>query len=385
MWTSHYMAAGFRRDETLEEAITQRDAAICGSLTDELTTLRSTNDSLLRALDMMRNEFTRAREELEASHRSFRAAMANVERLYSAKGEITNQANATIRELCDKIDTLTGQLRNLESGHTPRRRKFPRRHSRSPSASDSRHASSYLSRPNSLHWHNEHDNLDRGADKTINELPDEVDSLRSQLRDVGRGYTPRRRKLPRRGSHTPSPSRSHHALSRASHSASPMVEDWDDVPTRPTATPLHLLSPLTMLSATTSSTSSRQVDITYVKGETNLVADALSRYDENNHWDRSHDTSQSVTTDARLDPEGENLPWNRFEETRTMHEPGDDSRTRPQRQRRAPRRADEPVSFAPKRPVVEAVEARRQDAAELPAHEESGQEVRVSTWNAKTS
>ena len=368
------MAAGLRRDETLEEAITQRDAAIRGSLTDELTTLRSTSDSLLRA-----------REELEASHRSFCAAMANVERLHSAKGEITDQANATIRELCDKIDTLTGQLRNLESGHTPRRRKLPRRHSRSPSASDSRHASSCLSRPNSRHWHNEHDNLDRGADKTINELPDELDSLRSQLRDVDRGYTPRRRKLPRRGSHTPSPSRPRHASSRASRPASPMVKGRDDVPTRPTATPLHLLSPLTTLSAATSSTSSRQVDITYVKGETNLVADALSRYNENNHWDRSHDTSQSVTTDARLDPEGENLPWNRFEETRTMHEPGDDSRTRPQRQRRAPRRADEPVSFAPKRLIVEAIEARRQDAAELPAHEESGQEVRVSTWNAKTS
>ena len=164
-----------------------------------------------------------------------------------------------------------------------------------------------------------------------------------------------------------------------------MVEDWDDVPTRPTAAPLHLLSPLTMLSATTPSTSPRQVDITYVKDETNLVADVLSRYYENNHRDRSHDASQCVTADARLDPEGEDLPWNRFEETRAMHEPGDDSHARPQRQRRAPRRADEPVSFAPKRPVVDAVEARRQDAAELAAHEESGQEVRVSTWNAKTS
>lgn len=102
MWTSHYMAAVSGRDETPEEAITQRDTAIRGSLTDELTTLQSTKDSVLRALDTMCNAFTREREELEDSHRSLRAAMANVERVHSAKGEIIDQANATIRELCDK-------------------------------------------------------------------------------------------------------------------------------------------------------------------------------------------------------------------------------------------------------------------------------------------
>ena len=49
--------------------------------------------------------------------------------------------------------------------------------------------------------------------------------------------------------------------------------------------------------------------------------------------------------------------------------------SRPQRQRRAPRRADEPTSLAPRRPVIEALEARRQEAAELAAHEESAQET----------
>ena len=39
-------------------------------------------------------------------------------------------------------------------------------------------------------------------------------------------------------------------------------------------------------------------DITYVKGETNLVADALSRYYENDNWDEYHDTTQYVNTDA---------------------------------------------------------------------------------------
>jgi len=56
-------------------------------------------------------------------------------------------------------------------------------------------------------------------------------------------------------------------------------------------------------------------DITYIKGETNLVADALSRYHENNLWDEEIDKSQYVNADARLDPEGEDLPWDHFEES----------------------------------------------------------------------
>ena len=56
-------------------------------------------------------------------------------------------------------------------------------------------------------------------------------------------------------------------------------------------------------------------DITYVKGETNLVADALSRYYENDNWDESYEASQYVNADSRLDPEGEDLPWDRFEES----------------------------------------------------------------------
>ena len=59
-------------------------------------------------------------------------------------------------------------------------------------------------------------------------------------------------------------------------------------------------------------------DITYVKGKTNLVADALSRYYKNDEWDDSHDESLYVNADTRLDPEGEDLPWARFEENRAM-------------------------------------------------------------------
>jgi len=114
-------------------------------------------------------------------------------------------------------------------------------------------------------------------------------------------------------------------------------------------------------------------DITYVKGETNLVADALSRYYESDNWDEAKDTPQYVNADARLDPEGEDLPWERFEETRAMRETSKGPNAHPQRQRRAPRRADEPVSFTPKRPVIEAVEERQREAAELVAHKENTQ------------
>ena len=54
-------------------------------------------------------------------------------------------------------------------------------------------------------------------------------------------------------------------------------------------------------------------DTTYVKGKTNLVADALSRYHENNHWDKATDESQYVNADLHLNPEGKDLPWVHFE------------------------------------------------------------------------
>ena len=44
-------------------------------------------------------------------------------------------------------------------------------------------------------------------------------------------------------------------------------------------------------------------NIIYIKGKTNLVADALSRYYENDTCDELHDTSQYVNANAQLDPE----------------------------------------------------------------------------------
>jgi len=73
-------------------------------------------------------------------------------------------------------------------------------------------------------------------------------------------------------------------------------------------------------------------NITYVKGEMNLVADALSRYHENDHWDEATDKSQYVNADLHLDPKGEDLPWVHFEETRAMRKSGVDPHSCPQHQ-----------------------------------------------------
>lgn len=49
-------------------------------------------------------------------------------------------------------------------------------------------------------------------------------------------------------------------------------------------------------------------EIIYVKGLLNLVADCLSRYYENDHWDEKTPSSEMVNIDVQLDPMGEMLP-----------------------------------------------------------------------------
>src|SRR6267154_4331209 len=59
-------------------------------------------------------------------------------------------------------------------------------------------------------------------------------------------------------------------------------------------------------------------DIQYVKGISNKVADSLSRYYQSDTWEDDHSPYDFVTADVQLDPEGEDLPWNRVVEIRAM-------------------------------------------------------------------
>ena len=61
-------------------------------------------------------------------------------------------------------------------------------------------------------------------------------------------------------------------------------------------------------------------DIQYVKGVTNKVADSLSRYYQSDTSEDSHPTFDFVNANVRLDPEGEDLPWNRVVEFCAMQD-----------------------------------------------------------------
>ena len=56
--------------------------------------------------------------------------------------------------------------------------------------------------------------------------------------------------------------------------------------------------------------------IKYIKGETNKVADHLSRYYQSNEGEAIHPTHIYVTADIILDPEGDDLPSGHVEEFR---------------------------------------------------------------------
>jgi hypothetical protein len=51
-------------------------------------------------------------------------------------------------------------------------------------------------------------------------------------------------------------------------------------------------------------------DIQYVKGVTNKVADSLSWYYQSDMSEDSHPNYDFINADVKLDPEGEDLPWN---------------------------------------------------------------------------
>jgi hypothetical protein len=70
-------------------------------------------------------------------------------------------------------------------------------------------------------------------------------------------------------------------------------------------------------------------DIQYVKGVTNKVADSLSRYYQLDTSEDSHPNYDFANADIKLDPEGEDLPWNQVVEIRAIC---DDAQRRPLRE-----------------------------------------------------
>jgi hypothetical protein len=67
-------------------------------------------------------------------------------------------------------------------------------------------------------------------------------------------------------------------------------------------------------------------NIQYVKGTSNKVPDSLSRYYQLDTGDDVHSLYDYVTADSQLDPEGEDLLWNRVVE---LHAISDNTRSRP--------------------------------------------------------
>jgi hypothetical protein len=57
-------------------------------------------------------------------------------------------------------------------------------------------------------------------------------------------------------------------------------------------------------------------DIRYVKGNSNKVADALSRYYKHDLWSDVPDLHDYVNANVRLYPEHDDLPWDRFQEVK---------------------------------------------------------------------
>jgi len=144
-------------EPTLVEAENQRRNVIRSDLIAEnlsvhqqLESLQRQHDDLRRKNDSQQDTTTSLRRELdtvcvdlEDTRRRLRTADDKIICTRDVADDIERKADKAIGELKDKNKTLRLQL---ERGHTPRRRKLPRRDSLSTSPSRSRHASSRASR-----------------------------------------------------------------------------------------------------------------------------------------------------------------------------------------------------------------------------------------------
>nr|GAT56033.1 predicted protein [Mycena chlorophos] len=94
-------------------------------------------------------------------------------------------------------------------------------------------------------------------------------------------------------------------------------------------------------------------DITYIKGELNKAADALSWYYENNTWDERQPQQDYASADVRLDKDLDDIPWDRREELAAIDENGE-----------GPRRSSR---LKEARRATNAEEPRDREAAEMEA------------------
>ena len=150
VWVHHYTSSALDGERSLTDAETQRASVIRSGLIAKNAALQQNNDSLQQANASLRCELDAVREDLDKTRRRLSSAEDEIIRMHNENEDLECGSDRTINDLRDQVNSLKFQLRNFEPGHTPHRRKAPRRGSRTPSPSRSRHTSSRASRPPSL-------------------------------------------------------------------------------------------------------------------------------------------------------------------------------------------------------------------------------------------
>jgi len=128
-WAHHYVSSVVINDATLRKAAEKRNDVIRAPLAAENASLRGTNDSLRRELDAVRADLDATRRKLhDADDKIFRLRRNGL-------GDVKYHTDNTVTELQTQVKDLRHQIRELECGDTPRRRKLSRCGSYTPSTS----------------------------------------------------------------------------------------------------------------------------------------------------------------------------------------------------------------------------------------------------------